>query len=288
MVAHYGPGTVWGPRVMADFELVWMITGGARWTVWPGHKEVNAVEHHLAQGWVWVAQPGSREHYQWDPQLHSSHAFVHFQLDDLAGLVEPSQWPLAVNAGDHPALRGLCDYLLRLPDAPPCSDVKQRPDRVADVLALLLRVFIDGPIPPAGAAHPDPAVIRVANEVAQIWLTEGVRIISVRELAAGIGMSQGHLSRLFSARMRTGIAEALELVRLGRAAIALQRTDFTLARIAADVGYGSPYHLSRRFHLHYGRPPSNFRREGWTADPLEPLRRRGLLPLWDAINRAAL
>ena len=111
MVAHYSPGTAWGPRRMTDFELVWMLTGSARWTVWSGQRDAEAAEHHLSPGWVWLAQPGTDERYEWDPRLHSSHAFVHFQLNNVRLAVGDLRRALALDPNHFKALDGLAQVL---------------------------------------------------------------------------------------------------------------------------------------------------------------------------------
>lgn len=75
-----------------------------------------------------------------------------------------------------------------------------------------------------------------------------------------------------------GPAHALELVRLARSAVALQRSNASLAEIAHRGGFANAYHFSRRFRLTYGRPPGEYRALGPVPDPLEPVRSAGLLP----------
>ncbi|TQK17660.1 AraC-like DNA-binding protein [Microbacterium sp. SLBN-154] len=286
MVAHYAPGTAWGPRRMDDYELVWMLTGTAEWTVADG-EDREARPNPLVPGSVWLSRPGMREQYVWDRELHSSHAFVHFELMAEAGDPLESEWPLVIDGDEHPAIRGLCEYLLRTRDSSSAPDRPDRRSRVGDVIALIVQLFADGPIPGERPGLPDPVVAAIARIVAEIWARDGVRIIPLDELAARASLSVGHLSRIFSARMHVGVSSALELVRLGRSAIALQRTNLGLEQVAHDIGYATPYHFSRRFRLHYGRSPSEFRAEGWRADPLEPLRLRGLTAFWDATVKVA-
>jgi AraC family transcriptional regulator len=96
-----------------------------------------------------------------------------------------------------------------------------------------------------------------------------------------VGVSSGHLSREFHKQFRTGIAGALEIVRLASAAITLQRTNLNLAEVADATGFADAYHFSHRFSSAYGEPPGRFRRR-LDADPLEPLERAGLGPVWSA------
>jgi transcriptional regulator GlxA family with amidase domain len=124
---------------------------------------------------------------------------------------------------------------------------------------------------------------RVARYVRQVWLDDGVRIIGIAEIAEGIGVSPGYLSRSFRARFAMGPAGALELIRLGRAAVSLQRTSMLLAEIAAQNGFTDEYHLSKRFARVYGVPPGAYRRRHADDEPLQPIVAAGIVPLWNAI-----
>ena len=80
------------------------------------------------------------------------------------------------------------------------------------------------------------------------------------------------------AELGCGPARALELVRLARSAATLQRSNASLAAVGAQHGFANAYHFSRRFSQAYRMPPGTFRALGLGPDPLEPVRRAGLLP----------
>jgi transcriptional regulator GlxA family with amidase domain len=127
----------------------------------------------------------------------------------------------------------------------------------------------------------------LVDHVATVWERSGPRIVSVQELAAAANQSAGHLHRLFREQYGCGPAYALDLIRLARAATALQRTNATIREIASDCGYSNPYHFSRRFSLAYGDPPGTFRRRRQLSDPLAPVRAAGLLPIARRLLEAA-
>jgi transcriptional regulator GlxA family with amidase domain len=97
-------------------------------------------------------------------------------------------------------------------------------------------------------------------------------------MAAAAQVSPGHLARLFRQRFGTGPVAAVELIRLARAATLLQRSSLTVGAIAEACGFANPFHLSRRFRVAYGVPPRGYRASPH-LDPLEPVRRAGLIPL---------
>jgi AraC-like DNA-binding protein len=261
--------------VLADFELVWILAGSATWTVQPP----GAARHDLLllPGSLALSRPGALEAYAWDPQRHSAHAFVHFEVGDPTLLAPLETWPLTRSLKEQSVLAGLCDHLLAL--AQLRSDKADL--RSDELLGLLVDLFVTGPLPTRGSAIHSPVVAAALEVVRARWAAHGLTILSVGEVADAVGVSAGHLARTFHAQFHTGIAGALELVRLGSAAVTLQRTNLTLDQVGRAVGYADAYHFSRRFSRAYGMPPGRFRSEP-DADPMSPVEHAGLGPLWGA------
>lgn len=275
-LADYPAGSTFGPRLLLDYEFVWVLRGSARWTVGieqSGHQE----QVSLRPGVLALARSGTIDSYHWDRDRTSTHAYVHFDLDDRGALPADANWPLLREFSAAPILEGLCGYLLEL-SLESSESARLRSDQL---LGLLLDVFVTGPLPSAPAL-PD-AVTAVIDRVRLIWQRDGVRIVAVEELAAAANISAGHLFRLFRQQYGCGPAKVLELVRLSQAAIALQRSNASLAEVAVQTGFANPYHLSRRFSSAYGISPGRFRARPVMADPLLPLRETGMLALVRAL-----
>jgi AraC family transcriptional regulator len=275
--AGYPAGARFGPHRLAEFEFVWLLAGSAVWT-YQGPGSDPPVTERLAPGTVLLARPGGTDTYSWDPWRRTVHGYLHFDLPEVAP-DEVEEWPFVRSAPPGGLLDGLCGYLLRLsrqgdPDAEALT---------AQALSLLVTAFVRGDPPDVDRRLTDGPLAAAVEEVRRSWRT-GPRPVSLAELAAAAGMSPGHLSRRFTAEFGHGLVGALERIRLGRAAVELQRTDRTLARIAAETGFGSPYHLSRRFAAVYGVPPGRFRRTRAEQDALAPIATAGLMPLWAALR----
>jgi AraC family transcriptional regulator len=280
-IADYAPGATYGPRWLPNFELLWILHGSALWRTEvyddAGVRQAT-VEHELRPGTVALAKCGNRDAYIWDCDRGSRHAYVHFQIEDFGELGDPSRWPWVRSMSDPGLLEELCSYLLDLP-----TPARGHSDRL---VATMLEVFVSAPVGPPAAEMPD-AVRRLVDHVATVWARSGPQIVSVQELAAAANLSAGHLHRLFREQYGCGPAYALDLIRLARAATALQRTNATIGEIASDCGYSNPYHFSRRFSLAYGDPPGTFRRRRQLSDPLAPVRAAGLLPIARRLLEAA-
>ncbi|MFD2082127.1 AraC-like ligand binding domain-containing protein [Actinopolymorpha cephalotaxi] len=269
-IAEYPPRTTFGPRTLVDFEFVWLLRGSAHWQC--GEHRID-----LHPGTLLLARPGMRDHFRWDPEHPSAHAYAHFGVADAGSLGDPEGWPLTRALSPADPMAALCGYALWLAGGAPNPDLA----RTAEVLGWLLDLFVRGPVPDGVAADAglSPHLRRLADSVAAAWRDDGTRPLSLGELAAATGVSPGHLSRLFRAEYSVGPVAAMELVRLARAATLLQRSNLTVAAVANACGFSSPFHFSRRFRTVYGIPPRTYRTAHATDDPHEPLARAGLLRL---------
>lgn len=276
-VVDYQPGSSFGPRELGDFEFLWLLQGSAVWTVHQGCATRAARPDRpvtLLPGTLLLAPAGAVDSFHWDSDVVSRHAWAHFRVDDPGPLPSASGWPVVRDLAGAPALSGLCRYLEDL-GAQHTSAAHERSDQL---LGLLLDLFVRGPFEEPPAPVP-PSVTAAVEAVRRIWSTEGVRLVEVDELAAAASVSVGHLFRVFRQHYGCGPARVLELVRLSRAAVLLQRSNASLAEVAAATGFANAYHLSRRFRGVYLVPPGAYRRRHGGADPLAPLREAGLLAL---------
>jgi AraC family transcriptional regulator len=82
-------------------------------------------------------------------------------------------------------------------------------------------------------------------------------------------VSKEHLGRLFRQHYGAAIVGSLELIRLGRAATLLARSNLSVTEVAANAGFGDPLHFSRRFRRAYGVSPREYRAGDRRADPLD-------------------
>jgi AraC family transcriptional regulator len=275
-VADYPAGASFGPRSLADYEFVWVLQGSAVWTVHqtgPTGDLVSSSERPLRPGTLALAHAVTVDSYHWDPARVSTHAYVHFQLAEPWRTTPEADWPDTRSLATSPVLSGICDYLLELGRMPGSA----AQDRSDQLLGLLLDLFVTGPLgEPEPSLHPS---VQATMECAhRAWSVEGPRIMSADELAAAANVSPGHLFRVFRGEYGCGPARALELIRLARSAVALQRSNASLAEIARRAGFTNAYHFSRRFAQAYGMPPGAYRGLGLGPDPLQPVREQGLLP----------
>ena len=266
---------MFGPRVLPDYELVWLLSGSATWQLERQVGEQLVTQTHLLRpGTITLAQPGDRDRYEWDLQRGGRHAYLHFSIDDSGGVPPPHDWPTVRPTAESAVLDGLTTYLTELSGVPTPA-ARSRSDQVA---AFLLDVFVSGPF--LRAVDTCPSLLgQVISQVASAWKTDGMRIVTAAEMAGAVHLSRRRVFRLFQQEYEMGPARVLELVRLARAAVLLQRSNESITGVSALTGFANPYHFSRRFTHTYGSPPGTFRRIPGPPDPMGPVREERLYRL---------
>ncbi|MFE7213489.1 helix-turn-helix domain-containing protein [Streptomyces sp. NPDC001698] len=246
-VADYPAGARMPPRVIDDYEFVWMLRGRATFVL-------DGAEVSLGQGRLLLVPPGLRHGFGWDPDRPSSHGYVHFRPEDV-GVPPPADFRL-VRMGAADPLPGLCAYLLRLGG----RDRWRATARA--VLDLMLTLVTTGPLPNSADPWPSAGLAPTVEFLRRAWAQPPLRRIDVDELATASALSRGYLTRLFRAEFGLAPATALTHLRCVRAEVLLLRTDLTVEVIAAHCGFADLSHFSHRFAALYGLSPRAYRATG--------------------------
>ena len=118
-----------------------------------------------------------------------------------------------------------------------------------------------------GRTTADPGRVHLANAYAFIedHLTDSG--LSASRVAAGIGISERHLSRAFAAA-GASLPQFVLARRLERARAVLQACPGrTIAEVAARCGFGSAAYFSQAFRAHFGVRAADVRRTAGTGRP---------------------
>lgn len=140
-------------------------------------------------------------------------------------------------------------------------------DRLLDVLLIaVLRVWFDrdGNAPTWWQAERDPivgpALKLIYNNPAHPW--------TVANLAAAVGCSRAVFARRFTDQVGEPPIAFLTGWRLALAADLLLSSDATIAAVARQVGYSTPFALSSAFKRAYGVSPNTHRATASAGDPV--------------------
>lgn len=106
-------------------------------------------------------------------------------------------------------------------------------------------------------APPEPHYVLV-NRAVEIAL-EGRQPLKTREVAQLVGMSPAAFARSFRGLMAISFARFALRSRLAQAAAQLVGSSDSIAKVAADWGFGGTRHFQRSFMRHYGLGPAAYR-----------------------------
>lgn len=246
-VTDYPRGTSLGPRVLQDYEFVWIERGDCIWRV-----DGNTVA--CPPGTVVLCKPGMRDQFHWDAQRITRHGYIHFEIPD------PSNYflPLFRRADGADVLRPLLRQAAWLAEQE--SDWLQA--HAIEALRQALYWFIQGFFgrDDSGRPRETPAALtRVFEVLHRAWSKDLSTPLSVSELAERAGISRGHLARLCRQELGITPRALLRLLRLEHALLLLTRSDLKVQSVSELCGFANPFHFSRCCTQAYGQSPSAIR-----------------------------
>jgi AraC-like DNA-binding protein len=248
-MAAYPPGATFGPRLLHDFEFLWIIEGNATATF--DKQQIDALPDT-----VLLARPGMTQRFDWDVHKRTIHAYFHFSFD-YSDWPPLAQWPVARRISSEDILRPLFRYVIGLAQTP---DESVAP-LLASVVTLMLRAFLDGKTAIALEPHENlpPAVQKALAAIRRALAQDPPAALTLHDLGAAAHVTREHLCRLFRRHLNLGPLECVGLARLERAASLLVRTNLPVKQIADVTGFVSPYHFSNKFRKVYGFSPRDYR-----------------------------
>ena len=250
----YQQGEALEPRVLTDYELVYVITGNVSYTI-------DRKQHHVPPGAVILGRPGGNEHYRWDPARRTRHAFFHFGIEEL-----PIDWP-ALDAWprvrEHPApvvislFRHVLRHVYEHSDWPAIAPSERDCLLVETLIDAFFETHVDEETS-FERGRPEP--VRRALK----WMRQRIddapwQHFALDDIAAAAGCTPKHLCRVFRTSVGHSPARTGTLLRLQLAIALLARTNLSIKEIASRCGFENPLYFSRRFRQMFGLPPSAVR-----------------------------
>ncbi|RRR98494.1 helix-turn-helix transcriptional regulator [Glycomyces terrestris] len=200
---------------------------------------VGGTAHAIRPGRVSLIPPDTEAVFRY--RGPSEHLYVHFRL---AASGAAHDVPLMRDAG--PARAAVAESLRR-------AVASQRSPRAdAEVWTVLWRLTEPPPEAPAG-----PVAAALAYVEANL-----PRPLAVPEVAAAVGLSHNHLTRLFRAETGTTVVAHIRRRRLERARHLLQESTLSIAAVAAAVGIPDLQAFNKASRRELGAPPREIRAAG--------------------------
>jgi AraC-like DNA-binding protein len=254
-VAAYPPGATFGPRELADYELVWMMEGNAQYIL-------NGSVMSAPEGSFILCLPGCVDAFRWDTKRHTRHGFCHFYFDIISSDVpHSSTWPTIRYGSDLAVLEPSFNHLLTL------DGIRDR-SRLESTITFILTEFILGPQGQNSPTSSLPdSVNRVIKYVKGRLDIEPDAKITLDDMANIAYCSKEHLCRQFTSSVGISPAEYVRRAKLSSAATMLLRSNYSIAEIALLFGFSNPSHFTKRFAEQYGESPKQYRKK---SEPLSP------------------
>jgi AraC-like DNA-binding protein len=250
-IAGYPPGAAFGPRLLYDFEFIWVIKGSAK-------VELDQHRFEAPAGAVLLGRPGMTQRFDCDSRTRSIHAFLHFSFDYSTPDWPPlNQWPVVRQIAGEDIVRPLFRYVIGLAQGASGNS----PQLLESAVTLMLQSFLSGRTAIVSEPQEDlpSAVQKTLAAIRRALAQTPPSPLTLQHLAHAAHVTPEHLCRLFRRHLNMGPLECVGLARLERAASLLVRTNLPIRQIAEATGFASPYHFSNKFRKVQGYSPRDYR-----------------------------
>lgn len=252
VVVAQGRATHGVGRLVDDFRLpdLWSL----HLYGYTAELEVDGVAYEITPGSVSLVPPGSQIRYRY--QGPSTHLYVHL----LATPTEPDggdRWPLRMIMYPGSELAVITDLMESAVDS-----AATRPERTrADVWLTLLRLAAHERLGDRATPRRGPTEQHLTRALAHIerHLSQS---LTVPEIAAAVGVSHNHLTRLFTASQGLTVVGYVRRRRIEHAQQLLVHTTMSVSAIAAAVGIPDLQAFNKTCRAVTGRGPRALREAG--------------------------
>ena len=251
-IAAYPPGASFGPRMLYDFEFIWIMEGGAE-------ADLDGQHIKALPDTILLLRPGMTDRYDWDLEHRTIQAFFHFSFDYSAPEWPPlKDWTLVRRPTHNDILRPLFRYIIGLAQ----SNAPERAILLESAVTTLLQAFLSGRTTIAAEALDKlpVAVEKALSAIRQALASDPPALLTLTQLAQAAHVTPEHLCRLFRRHLKLGPLECASLARLERAAALLVRSNLSVKEVADATAFASPYHFSNKFRSVYHVSPREYRK----------------------------
>ena len=258
-------GEVLKPRLLKDYELVYIIKGNVSYTA-------NDETFFVPPGGMILGRSATMESYRWDTTQTTRHAYFHFFINTLpADWTEPDEWP---RVRSKPAsitkslFRHVMQHIYEHSDWPAIAPG----NRDCLLLETLIDTFLETHAKEEKTFEPErPEPVRRALK----WMRQQIDDnptghFSLEDIATAAGCTGKHLCRIFKQSIGHPPVKVGKLLRLQLSLALLARTNLSIKEVAMRCGFEDPLYFSRCFSETFKRPPSTIRTELHKGIPLPP------------------
>ena len=239
----------WRPKGRLDYQLLYIVSG-------KGHFYFHGEDRVVYAGRMVLIQPRQEQRYEYFGEDKPEVYWVHFTGSDVKNILRSYNIPM-----DDPIFYSGASSTYSYLFKEMIHELQNCKTGYEDLLAMYLRqIFL---LVQRTRQEERPTVstyIQEEIEFARRYFNEHYNEpISIQEYAESRNMSVCYFQRNFKQIVKHTPMQYLLTIRVNNAASLLETTDYSMAEIAAIVGYEDPLYFSRLFRKIKGVSPRDYR-----------------------------
>ena len=239
----------WRPKGRLDYQLLYIVSG-------KGHFYFHGEDRVVYAGRMVLIQPRQEQRYEYFGEDKTEVYWVHFTGSDVKNILRSYNIPM-----DDPIFYSGASSTYSYLFKEMIHELQNCKTGYEDLLAMYLRqIFL---LVQRTRQEERPTVssyIQEEMEFARRYFNEHYNEpISIQEYAESRNMSVCYFQRNFKQIVKHTPMQYLLTIRVNNAASLLETTDYSMAEIAAIVGYEDPLYFSRLFRKIKGVSPRDYR-----------------------------
>ena len=239
----------WRPKGRLDYQLLYIVSG-------KGHFYFHGEDRVVHAGRMVLIQPRQEQRYEYFGEDKPEVYWVHFTGSDVKNILRSYNIPM-----DDPIFYSGASSTYSYLFKEMIHELQNCKTGYEDLLAMYLRqIFL---LVQRTRQEERPTVstyIQEEMEFARRYFNEHYNEpISIQEYAESRNMSVCYFQRNFKQIVKHTPMQYLLTIRVNNAASLLETTDYSMAEIAAIVGYEDPLYFSRLFRKIKGVSPRDYR-----------------------------
>ena len=239
----------WRPKGRLDYQLLYIVSG-------KGHFYFHGEDRVVYAGRMVLIQPRQEQRYEYFGEDKPDVYWVHFTGSDVKNILRSYNIPM-----DDPIFYSGASSTYSYLFKEMIHELQNCKTGYEDLLTMYLRqIFL---LVQRTRQEERPTVstyIQEEMEFARRYFNEHYNEpISIQEYAESRNMSVCYFQRNFKQIVKHTPMQYLLTIRVNNAASLLETTDYSMAEIAAIVGYEDPLYFSRLFRKIKGVSPRDYR-----------------------------
>lgn len=239
----------WRPKGRLDYQLLYIVSG-------KGHFYFHGEDRVVYAGCMVLIQPRQEQRYEYFGEDKPEVYWVHFTGSDVKNILRSYNIPM-----DDPIFYSGASSTYSYLFKEMIHELQNCKTGYEDLLTMYLRqIFLLAQRTRQEECPTVSTYIQEEMEFARRYFNEHYNEpISIQEYAESRNMSVCYFQRNFKQIVKHTPMQYLLTIRVNNAASLLETTDYSMAEIAAIVGYEDPLYFSRLFRKIKGVSPRDYR-----------------------------